>query len=89
MKNLYLALLRIGWAIDNQTLINFKNRILTFEDTELRVVTPIDPLEGQRYVEQVNSEGKDGYLDHIYNITYAMDDYINTTTDGKPQLVKH
>ena len=57
--------------------------ILTFEDEEVRVVTLLDPLEGHRYVEQVNNEGQDGYLDHIYNITYVMDDYVNPMDDGK------
>ena len=47
----------IDWAIDNQTIINFKKRILSFEDDEMRVVSPIDPLEGQRYVEPFYSEG--------------------------------
>ena len=75
--------LAINWAIDNQNIINLKKRILTFEDEELRVVTLLDPLEGQRYIELANSEVHDGYLDHIYNITYAMEDYVNPTTDGK------
>ena len=44
--NPYSALLGIDWAIDNQTIINFKKRILSFEDNEMRVVSPIDPLEG-------------------------------------------
>ena len=44
--NPYLALLGIDWAIDNQTIINFKKRILSFKDEEMRVVSPIDPLEG-------------------------------------------
>ena len=44
--NPYHALLGIDWAIDNQTIINFKKRILSFEDEEMRVVSPIDPLEG-------------------------------------------
>ena len=54
-----------------------------FEDEELRVVALLDPLEGQRYVEHVNSEGQGGYLDHIYNITYEMDDYVNPTSNIK------
>ena len=29
--NLYLALLGFDWEIDNQTIINFKRRILSFE----------------------------------------------------------
>ena len=46
--NTYPTLLGIYWAIDNKTIINFKKRILSFEDDEMRVVSPIDPLEGQR-----------------------------------------
>ena len=42
--NPYPSLLGIDWAIDNQTIINFKKRILSFEDEEMRVVSPIDPL---------------------------------------------
>ena len=44
--NPYPALLGIDWAINNQTIINFKKRILSFEDNEMRLVSPIDPLEG-------------------------------------------
>ena len=44
--NPYLEILGINWAIDNKTIINFKNMILTFEDEKLRVVAPFDPLEG-------------------------------------------
>ena len=50
--NPYPAFLGIDWVIDNQTIINFKKIILSFEDSEIRVVTPINPLEGKRYVEQ-------------------------------------
>ena len=56
--NPYPALLGIDWAIENQTIINFKKRILSFEDEEMRVVSPIDPFEGQRYVEPVYNEGQ-------------------------------
>ena len=31
----------------------------------------------------MNSEGKYGYPDRIYNITYAMDDYVNPMAHGK------
>ena len=80
--NPYLTLLGIDWAIENHTIINFKKRILSFEDSEIRVVVPIDPLEGQRYVEPVHSEGKENYLDQVYNIMSSKEDYINPTTDG-------
>ena len=63
--NPYLALLGIYWAIDNQTIVNFKKRILSFEDEKMRVVSPIDPQEKQRYVEPVYSEVQGDYLDQI------------------------
>ena len=80
--NPYPTLLGIDWAIDNQTIINFKKRILYFEYSEIRVVAPVDPLEGQRYVELVHSEAKENYLNHLYNIMYSKEDYINPTADG-------
>ena len=44
--NPYPALLGIDWEMENQTIINFKRRTLSFEDDEMRVVAPLDPLEG-------------------------------------------
>ena len=55
--NPYPALLGIDWVINNQTIINFKKRIISFDDEEMRVVSFIDPFEGKRYVELVNNEG--------------------------------
>ena len=80
--NPYPVLLGIDWAIGNQTIIKFKKMILSFEDNEVRVVSPIDPLEGQRYVEPVYNEGQGDYLDQIYNVTALQEDYINPTVDG-------
>ena len=80
--NPYPALLGIDQAIDNQTIINFKKRILSFEDEEMRVVSPIDPFEGQRYVEPVYNEGQDDYIDHIYNVKAMQEDYTSPTADG-------
>ena len=36
--NPYPAFFGIDWAIDNQTIINFKNIILSFENEEMRGV---------------------------------------------------
>ena len=36
-----------------------------FEHEDLRVGAPLDPLKVQRYVKDVNTEGQDGYMDHI------------------------
>ena len=80
--NPYAVLLGIDWAIDNQTIINFNKIILSFEDDEMRVVSPIDPLERQRYVELVYSEGQGDYLDHIYNVITLKYDYVNPKSNG-------
>ena len=54
--NIYPALLGIDWAIDNQTIINFEKMMLSFEDNEMRVVFPIDPLEEQSYVDPIYND---------------------------------
>jgi len=77
--NPYPALIGIDWAIDNQTIINFKKRILSFEDEEMRVVSPIDPFEGQRYVEPIYNEGQVNYLNQIYNVTAMNEDHVSPT----------
>ena len=61
----YTALLVIYWEIDNQTIINFKKRILSFQDNEIKVVSPIDQLEGQRYIEPIYNDGQDDYFHQI------------------------
>ena len=65
-----------------KTIINFKKRILSFEDEEIRVVSPIDPFEGQRYVQPIYNEGQVDYLDQIYNVTAMHEDHISPTADG-------
>ena len=57
--------------------------ILSFEDSEIRVVAPIDLHEGQRYGQPVHSEGRGNYLDQLYNIMSSKEYYINPTIDGK------
>ena len=64
------------------TIIKFKKRILSFEDYEIRVVTPIDTLEGHIYVKPIHREGKENYIDHLYNIMSSKEEYINPTTYG-------
>ena len=68
--------------MENQTIINFKRRILSFEDDEMWFIAPLDPLEGQRYVEPVFKEGHGDHLGTIYNIIALWEDYINPTTYG-------
>ena len=78
----YPVLLGIDWEMENQTIVNFKRRIISFEDEEMRVVAPLDPLEGPRYLEPVFNEWHGDHLDTIYNITTLWEDYINPTVDS-------
>ena len=81
--NPYPALFGIDWEIYNHTILNFKKIILSFEYPQIRMVMPIDPLEGKRYFEPVNSEGQGNCMDQLYNIMSSRKYYINPTTDGK------
>ena len=47
----YPTLLRLDWEFDNHAIINLKKRKMTFESGEYRVITPLDPSEGERFVE--------------------------------------
>jgi hypothetical protein len=46
----YPALLGLDWAFDNQAIINLKTRKMTFESGDYRVIAPLDPSEGERFV---------------------------------------
>ena len=52
-SNPYLALLGIEWEIDNDAVINLKNRQMTFEGKGLRFIVLLDPSQGERYTEPV------------------------------------
>ena len=80
--NPYFAVLGIDRAIGNQTIINFKISILSFEYDKMRVVAPLDPLEGQIYIELVFNEGQADHLDNIYNVTALKEEYINLNAYG-------
>ena len=44
----YPVLLGIDWAFNNST-VDLKKKIMTFEGDDLRVITPLYPDEGRRY----------------------------------------
>ena len=79
--NPYLAFLGIEWALCNDAVINLKKRQMTFEGKGLRVMVPLDPSQGEKYIELVRDEDED-VLDHIYNITAKEEDYFDPTTEG-------
>ena len=76
-SNSYPALLGIGWENDNLVVINFKKRVMNFETHDIWIIAPLDPLEGQRYVEPIKDEVVGGW-DNAYNI---YEDYVNPTMD--------
>jgi hypothetical protein len=76
-KQLYLALLDLDWAFDNQKIINLKKRENIFEGGGLKVIVSLDPTEERRYVEPMRKE-----IENLYNMITCMDDYANPTVDG-------
>ena len=52
----YHTLLGIDWEMENLKIINFKKRTMTFKNRDTRVITPMDPLEGKRYVKTIKYE---------------------------------
>ena len=75
----YPPLLGIGWDNDSMEVINFKKCVMTFENQDVRVISPMDPQEGRRYIEPVKDEVRRSW-DHAYNISK---DYIHPTLDGE------
>ena len=43
----YPALLGIGWANDSMAVINFKKRLMTFENQDIQFIAPMDPNEAR------------------------------------------
>ena len=75
----YPALLGIGWANDSLVVIKFKKWVMNFENRDIRVIAPMDPSKGRRYVKTVKEEVVGGW-DHAYNISK---DYVHPTIDGE------
>jgi hypothetical protein len=78
----YPVLLGIDWAFNNLTVVDLKNTRMTFEGDVLRVIAPLDPDEGRRYIEPIREEDRAYDLENIYKLRAGQHDYINPTTDG-------
>ena len=63
----YPILLRIGWDNNSMEVINFKMHVMKFENQDIRVITPMDPNGGQRYIEpvKINLSGMGSCLQHL------------------------
>jgi hypothetical protein len=75
----YPTLFGLDWAFDNQAIINPKTRKMTFESGEYRVIAPLDPSEGERFVEPTCLDLEE--IDQLYKTTARDEDYINPTVD--------
>jgi hypothetical protein len=60
-STLYPTLLGLDWEFSNQMIIDLKKRQMVFETKDLKVTTPLDPIEGQRYVELEKRKGLDNF----------------------------
>jgi hypothetical protein len=47
----YPTFLGLDWATDNHAIINLKMWKMTFESGEYKVIAPLDPSKGERFVE--------------------------------------
>jgi hypothetical protein len=64
-------------------MLNLKKRHMSFETDTLRVVTPLDPYEGDMYNEPVDEDAWSSIIENIYKITSHREDYNNPTADGE------
>jgi hypothetical protein len=76
----YPTLLGLDWEFDNQAIINLKTRKMTFESGEYRVIAPLDPSEGERFVEATCLDLEE--INQLYRTTTREEDYVNPTADG-------
>ena len=73
-NNSYPMLLEIDWATNVNGVINLKKCKMIFEKKSLRIVVPLDLVEGSCYIEPVRDYDNDDDLDYIYKITACEQD---------------
>ena len=55
---------------------------MTFEDAQIRVIAPLDPYQGPRYIEPIRAKEEAHNMDSLYQMTANQSDYINPTAEG-------
>jgi hypothetical protein len=78
----YPVLLGIDWAFNNSIVVDLNKRHMNFEGDDVRVITPLDLDEGQRYTEPIREEDHTYALENIYKLTTRQQDHINPIADG-------
>jgi hypothetical protein len=79
----YPTLLGLDWEYNNQEIIDLKKRQMIFKVGYLKVTTPLDPTEGQNYVEPSRGGFESGGLENVYKFTLRMEYYVDPTKDGE------
>jgi hypothetical protein len=65
----YPTLLGFDWDFNNLTIFYLKKRRITIEGDGIKVITPLDPDEGRRYIEPIREEDHAYELENIYKLT--------------------
>ena len=55
---------------------------MTFEDSYIRVIVPLDPSQGPWDTEPRRPDEEAQDMDNLYKITASLEDYVNLTIDG-------
>jgi hypothetical protein len=76
----YPTFLSLDWEFENQAIINLKTRKMTFESREYRVVAPLGPSKGERFVEPTCLDLEE--INQLYRKTTRQEDYVNPTANG-------
>jgi hypothetical protein len=73
-------LLGLDWEFDNQDIVNLKTRKMMFESGEYRVIEPLDPSEGEIFVEPTFLDLEE--INQLYKTIAREEDYVNPNADG-------
>jgi hypothetical protein len=56
---------------------------MSFEIDTLRIITPLDKNEGDRYNDPMNEDAQSLIIQNIYQIIGCMEYYVNTIAYGE------
>ena len=63
-------------------VIDLKKIQMTFKYKQIRVIAPLDPFQGPRYIEPIRAEEEVRNMESLYQMTANQSDYINPTIEG-------
>jgi hypothetical protein len=78
----YPTLLGLDWEFYNHDIINLKTRKMIFEYGEYKVIAPLDPSEGGRYVEPWMNNILTEDVNQLYRTTTCQEGHTNPNVDG-------